>query len=146
MVENELQKKFGVSRSTIRESFRILEKNGFVVNVPRKGTFIREFTKRYIEENFPIRAVLEGLAARLAISYLGTEDIQRMELTLLNMTEAANNNDFKSYLKFHFEYHMIYINSIKNDTLIEILENLLHHVYYPKLMKRKDGSPEETES
>ena len=64
------------------------------MNVPQKGTFIREFTKKYIEENFPIKAVLEGLALRLAISYLGTEDILLLDNLnrYIQFLESKNEN------------------------------------------------------
>ena len=127
LVENELQRKFGVSRTPIRESFRILERNGLVINVPRKGTFVRTVTKKYIEENFPMRAVLEGLAARLAVAYLTPEDMKRMESALARMKGAAKNKDFKSYLKHHSDYHQVFIQASGNDTLIEIVENLRRH-------------------
>lgn len=124
LVENELQRKFGISRAPIRESFRILEKNGLVVIIPRKGTLVRKITRKDIEENFPIRAYLEGLAVRLAITHLGSKGIEEMESSLSKMMEAANRNDFKTYFKYHSEYHEIFIHNSKNDTLIEILENL----------------------
>jgi DNA-binding GntR family transcriptional regulator len=54
LVENELQRTFGISRAPIRESFRILEKNGLLVNIHRKGTFVRKITQKDVEENFPI--------------------------------------------------------------------------------------------
>ena len=75
LVENELRRSLGVSRAPIRESFRILERDGFITRVPRKGTFVRKITKKDIEENFPIRASLESLAAKLAIPHLSSGDI-----------------------------------------------------------------------
>lgn len=124
LVENELQRKFRISRAPIRESFRILEKNGLVINIPRKGTYVRKITQKDIEENFPIRASLESLAARLAIPNLKSKDTNRIESALSRMTEEARNNNFKSYFKYHNEYHEIFINASRNDTLIEIIENL----------------------
>lgn len=124
MLENELQRKFKVSRAPIREAFRVLEKNGLVVLNPRKGTFVRKITQKDIEENFPIRACLEGLAARLAISNMEPKDIEGMELALSRMTEEAKKNNFKSYFKYHNKYHEIFINASRNDTLIAIVENL----------------------
>jgi DNA-binding GntR family transcriptional regulator len=124
LVENELQRKFGISRAPIRESFRILEKNGLVTIIPRKGTFVRKITQKDIEDNFPIRANLEGLAARLALANMDDRDIERMESALSRMTEAARKNNFKTYLKYHSEYHDTFNQASKNDTLIEILQNL----------------------
>jgi DNA-binding GntR family transcriptional regulator len=74
LVENELQRTFGISRAPIRESFRILEKNGLVNTIPRRGSFVRNVTQKDVEENFPIRAYLESLAARLAVQNLTPED------------------------------------------------------------------------
>jgi DNA-binding GntR family transcriptional regulator len=130
LIENELQRKFGISRAPIRESFRILEKSGLVTIIPRKGTFVRAISQKDIEENFPIRAYLEGLAARQAISHLTAENVEKMELSLSKMTEAAKRGDFKSYFRYHNEYHEIFIKASKNGTLIGILENLRHQAIW----------------
>ncbi len=127
LVENEIQRRFGISRSPIRESFRILEKNGLVVSIPRKGTFVRQITRKDIEENFPIRAMLEGFAAQLAASRWEPEHLSKMELALSLMTEAAKENDSTSYFKKHSDFHDALIAASKNDTLIAILDNLRRH-------------------
>jgi len=44
LIEAEIQKQFGVSRSPIREAFRTLEKKGLVDIIPRRGTFVRKVT------------------------------------------------------------------------------------------------------
>jgi DNA-binding GntR family transcriptional regulator len=127
LVENELQRRFGVSRAPIRESFRILEESGLLVTVPRKGTCVRKVTRKEIEENFPIRAALEGLAARLAVSHLEEKDIKAMESALSQMAKAARGENFSLYHKCHFQFHEIFIRASNNDTLIGILEKLRHH-------------------
>lgn len=121
LVENELQRKFGISRAPIREAFRVLEKNGLVVIVPRKGTFVRKVDQKDILENFTIRAHLEGLAARLATAHFDEEDIRKMESIFSGMKEGIRKKDFTSYRKYHSEYHSTYINLCGNDKLIEIL-------------------------
>jgi len=124
LVENELQRRFGVSRAPIRESFRILERNGLVVTIPREGTHVRKVTQRDVEENFPIRAYLEGLAGRLALPNLTPKDIENMESALRRMTEAAVESNFTSYVRHHRDFHEIFIRASGNRTLIDVLENL----------------------
>lgn len=136
LVENELQRRFGVSRAPIRESFRILEESGLVVHVPRKGTFVREITRKDIEENFPIRATLESLAARLASSHLEGKDIKAMQSALSKMAKAARKKQFISYYKYHSQFHEIFIRASKNDTLIEILGKLRRHSIWFSLSYR----------
>jgi DNA-binding GntR family transcriptional regulator len=124
LVESELQIKFGVSRGPIRESLRILERNGFITIIPRKGAYVRKISRKDIEENFAIRANLEGLAARLAISNLTAEDIRKMESALSRMEEVLRDHDLESHLKYHSEFHEIIWKASKNDTLIGIIKSL----------------------
>jgi len=124
LVENELQRKFGVSRAPIREAFFVLERNGLLTNIPRKGRFVRTIKEKDIEENFVIRANLESLAARLAIPHLGPEDFNKMDSALSAMFLAAKENDLKTFYRFHYEFHGTFIQASQNDTLIRILENL----------------------
>lgn len=53
-----------------------------------------------------------------------------MESALSGMAEAGTKNDFRSYLKFHFHYHMLYIRGSRNDSLIGILENMMRHAVW----------------
>jgi len=131
LVENELQRDFGISRAPIREAFRVLEKNGLVVIIPRKGTFIRKVQQKDIEENFTIRAYLEGLAARLATLHFDEKDIRKMETIFSGMKEGIKRKDFTFYRKYHSEYHSTYINSCGNYRLIEILGTLrIQSIWY----------------
>jgi DNA-binding GntR family transcriptional regulator len=131
LVENGLQREFGISRAPIREAFRVLEKNGLVVIIPRKGTFVRQVNQKDIVENFTIRANLEGLAARLASAQFDQEDILKMESIYSGMIEGIEKKDFATYRKFHSEYHNKYIKSCQNQKLIEILGTLrVQHIWY----------------
>lgn len=130
LVEAELQKQFGISRSPIREAFRILEKTGLVVIYPRKGTFVKKVTTRDVEENFPVRANLEGLAARLAVTRLTAQAIQKMEKDLAQMEKASKKKDSRSYLRHHLGFHETFIQASGNETLIEILKNLRQQAFF----------------
>lgn len=124
LVESELQRSFGVSRSPIREAFRVLEQDGFLVTVPRKGTYVREITLQEIRDNFPVRAYLEGLAAKLAAPELTKTEIREMRSALSEMEQAGRDNDFKTYFLAHDRFHMVFINASKNRVLIEVVRNL----------------------
>lgn len=124
LVENELKRRFGISRGPIRESFRILERNGLLVISPRKGAYVRKITQKDIKELYPIRGQLEGLAARQAVENLGSEDIEAMKMALSKMEEMAEKKDNHSYNRYHNDFHEVFIKASKNDTLIEILTNM----------------------
>ncbi len=132
--EYELQRFLGVSRSPIREAFRVLEKRGLVTIIPRRGTFVQKIDKKGIEENFTIRAWLESLAARLATERLSQKDVKNMESSYSRMMQAVRKRNFRNYLKSHAEFHNIFINASKNDTLIKISENLRIRVIWHRFM------------
>lgn len=124
LIEAKLQDQFGVSKSPIREAFRVLEKNGFVEIVPRRGTFVRKISEKDAKESFPIRARLEGLAAGLAAVRLSAGDIRKMEKALASMEKASLKPDHQKYLRHHVEFHNIFIEASGNDSLIDILMRL----------------------
>ena len=132
--ENELQRILGVSRSPIREAFRVLEKTGLVTIIPRRGTFVQRINKKSIEENFTIRAWLEGLAARLATERLDQKDLKDMESSFSKMRQSVRKRNFRNYLKSHAEFHDTFIKASKNDTLIKISDNLRIRVIWHRFM------------
>jgi len=168
LVEAKLQKQFGISRSPLREAFRDLEKKGLVVIVPRKGTFVRTVTRKDIEDNFPVRAALEGLAAREAFSRMTKEELDSLQDAFLNMKEAAAEKNGKAFMEHHIRFHETFIKASGNDVLINILMNLrMHSIWYRfsyqyykedfqksinihkkilDLFRNKDSDPQEIES
>jgi len=130
LVESELQKGFGISRSPLREAFRDLEKKGLVEIVPRKGTFVKRIVRKDIEEHFPVRAALEGLAAREGYKKMTNEDLDEMCQAFEKMKTAVRVNDSKAYWEHHRFFHEVFINASGNATLIRTLQPLRMHVMY----------------
>ncbi len=132
LIEAQLQMQFGVSRSPLREAFRNLEKKGLVTIVPRKGTFVKAITEKDIREHFPVRAALEGLAAREAFSKMTEKDLRQLKKALDGMKSAGQKKEAaKLYREHHQRFHETFINASGNDTLINILSMLrMHSIWY----------------
>ncbi|MEJ5377790.1 MAG: GntR family transcriptional regulator [bacterium] len=130
LVEAELKEKFGISRSPIREALRELEKKGLVEIVPRKGAFVRSISSKDIEENFPVRAVLEGLAAKEALSRLTEHEMLEMEQCLQRMRGAVEARDAKSYWEHHRIFHETFIKACGNQLLVGLLKDLRTHALW----------------
>jgi DNA-binding GntR family transcriptional regulator len=124
LIENDLYTRFGISRSPIRECFRILESEGLIVINPRKGTFVRELTPKDIEDVFPVRASLESLAARLAVPNIGVKELEMFDKLIMQMEASLKNNDIRSFLNLNFMFHSIFIKASNNQVLENTLRNL----------------------
>ena len=57
--ESVLTKELGISKTPIREALQQLEKEGFVENIPGKGSFVSRISIQDIREMFEIREILE---------------------------------------------------------------------------------------
>lgn len=75
IMEQTVAAEFQVSRGPVREALRLLEKDGLVTILARRGALVTKLSIEEVKEIFDVRAVLNGLRDRCI-----AEDPQRMEL------------------------------------------------------------------
>src|SRR5204862_1866743 len=63
--EEEICKEFGVSRSPVRETLRMLEEHGLVEKVPYRGCTVKQPDVQAINELYDVRAILETQVGEL---------------------------------------------------------------------------------
>jgi DNA-binding GntR family transcriptional regulator len=86
--EVELALSFGVSRATIREALRILEKRGLVSILPQRGARVNDLSPKELEDLFEIRAALLGVASR-RLAERGSDEDRRAMREGLKALEAT---------------------------------------------------------
>src|SRR5690348_14989622 len=64
VLEQEVSAEFAVSRGPVREALRLLEKDGLVTILPRRGAQVTRLSIAEVREIFDIRAALNGLRDR----------------------------------------------------------------------------------
>jgi DNA-binding GntR family transcriptional regulator len=93
LVEAEIARELGISRGPIREGLALLEKDGIVVNLPRRGKFVLGFDERLLKEIYSLRKVLEPYAAGLLIASLDDAKEAALRASLDGIQEAADAGD-----------------------------------------------------
>jgi DNA-binding GntR family transcriptional regulator len=73
-----LAEQFGVSRTPVREALRQLQAMGVAQLEHNRGAVVRGPTARELREAYEVRAELEGLAAELAATRIGDEQLGRL--------------------------------------------------------------------
>jgi len=122
--EIKLCQEFGISRSPLRECFRILEAESLIDIIPRKGAFVRKVTRKDIEDFFPVRAKLEGLAATLAVQHITEEEISTLDDLLKKMDGAYKKGDVKSFFRLNDTFHGVFLRASRNEILEKIIKNI----------------------
>ena len=77
--ESEIAERFGISRTPIREAFRQLESDGFLLMTPRKGAVVSPITDKDVREFYAIKSLLEGFAAGEACEKLTEKEIKQFQ-------------------------------------------------------------------
>jgi len=119
--ENKLCERLGVSRSPIREAFRILEGQGFLVNQPRKGVSVARASFKEATDAYVIRANLESLATVLTVQKREPGLVDKLKSIHENMKKLASLGDEAGYIKANDEFHEIMVKACGNDQLIQML-------------------------
>lgn len=104
--QEDLAADLGLSVAPIREALRVLEQEGQLTYLPRRGYFVTELNVADLTEIYELRAVLEERAARLALPVLDDEALDRVREAARECVEAAGSGDVATELaanrRFHF--------------------------------------------
>lgn len=117
--EIELCSRFGVSRTPVREAFRLLQQEGLLIHIPHCGVQVAEIGEKEMFDVLSIRARLEAYSSGLAALQSTPEDIA----SLREMNEKLCLNGAKSSI-LDEEFHLYIAKMGKNHILVEILSSL----------------------
>jgi len=93
LTEDRLAEDFGVSRNPVREALRVVQAEGFVNLVPRRGAFVALPDASTIADLFAMREQLETLAARLAAERATDADVADLRALLDAARDATERVD-----------------------------------------------------
>jgi DNA-binding GntR family transcriptional regulator len=91
----------------IREALHRLEVGGLVTMTPHRGAIVNEVSEDEIIEIYHIRAVLDGLATRLATPHLTQDDHERLRTIVGAMGAAVKAKDLERVLRINRGFHQI---------------------------------------
>ncbi|MHB8886938.1 MAG: GntR family transcriptional regulator [Methylovirgula sp.] len=126
--ERELSDRLGVSRTPIREAVAMLEQDGFLRTVPRRGILVVRKTKREIIEMVQAWAALESMAVRL-ITLDPNADVASLRQIFKDFSAAHKPTEhLNEYSTANIAFHQAIIRMSGSQVLCDITDNLLLHV------------------
>ena len=127
--EREISERVGVSRTPIREAVAMLERDGFVRVLPRRGILVVKKNKRDIIEMVQAWAALESMAVRLLIQTASDAEIGGLRDLMREFGERRRPGDNVSdYSNANIQFHQMIIGLSKSGVLADMTDNLLLHV------------------
>jgi DNA-binding GntR family transcriptional regulator len=133
--EVHLAARLGVSRTPLREALGRLAAEGALIGMPRIGHFVRALTIEEFRQIYPIRALLDPEALRLA----GAVPAPRLvRLEKLN-DEILASGDTEKVISLDDAWHLELISGCPNKVLIELIVQFMSrtHRYEVALMRER---------
>ena len=124
LMEIQLAEELGVSRTPVREAIRKLELEGFVIMIPRRGTYVADLSIKDINEVFEVSSALDSLANGLAAERITEEELEQMERLLVQISACVDNGNMEKIVELDGQFHDILYRASRNDRLVGIINNL----------------------
>jgi DNA-binding GntR family transcriptional regulator len=126
--ERQLSQDLGVSRTPIREAMSLLEQEGFVRTVPRRGIFVVRKTKVEIIEMIYAWAALESMAARLATQSASDDAIASLRKLFTSFESSHPKEHMDEYSEANIAFHQAIVRLGGCRLIEEMTKNLFIHM------------------
>ena len=120
--QDRLARELGVSRTPLVNALKKLEHEKLVTAKPRRGYFVRLFTRAEVLHIFELREVLEGLAARRAAREISDAQIGRLRQFFEEFSDREDYQNLKRYASEDRNFHRYLISIGEREFLASILE------------------------
>ncbi len=126
--EKELTEALGVSRTPVREAMTLLEQEGFLRTVPRRGIYIQRKTKKEIVDMIYMWAALESMAARLATQRASESEIAGLRRMFDDFRDTTPAEHIEEYSEANIAFHQAIVQLSQSQILLDTMKNLFVHV------------------
>lgn len=144
VVESRLTELLGVSRPPLREALRVLEQEGLIEQMPRRGARVPPITLQDIYEIYSLREGLEEMALGLALPVQPSARLNRCRAALQAMREAAAVGDGGRYTELAFEFHAAIVALAGNNRLEMSYRSVANQLRLCMAMNRRAREAQES--
>jgi len=122
--EREVAELVGVSRTPTREALKVLEYEGFVDNITKKGAVVKKYSVEELDVIHRMLTRLESLAVKMAAPKLSKDDIARLEEINKRLRKLASERRYTDYFVLSFEFHFFFPRATGSRELLETISQL----------------------
>ncbi|MCI8598809.1 MAG: GntR family transcriptional regulator [Lachnospiraceae bacterium] len=135
IVNKELYKRLGMSRTPVREAIRLLEMEGLVENIPKKGPYVKVFTKEELLLCYEVLDGLDGMLSYNLATRFANKDITLEETSVLHeymdgMDQCLLKKDNLKWVQFDNSFHQALKNLSNNSILIDSINRFEVQFHY----------------
>lgn len=126
--ENQIATELRVSRTPIREAFKLLENEGLIDYIPNRGCFAKGFTQQDVDDIYAVREALEELAVTWAVERITPEEVTALEEECDLMEFYTKKKDRKKVLELNSSFHDIIYTAARSRFLAQVLRSYKEYI------------------
>ena len=126
--ENQIATELKVSRTPIREAFKLLENEGLIDYIPNRGCFAKGFTKQDVDDIYAVREALEELAVRWSVARITEAELIALEEQVDLMEFYTKKKDKKKVLELNTSFHEVIYASARSRFLAQVLRSYKEYI------------------
>ncbi len=138
LMEIHLAKRMGVSRTPIREAIRMLELEGLVTMIPRRGAEVSQITEKNLRDVLEVRRALDALAAELACERITQEEKEALREACEVFAQTTKTKDAKQITQADIALHDIINKAARNEKLMRLVNDMSEQMYRYRFEYIKD--------
>jgi len=115
--ERELCETLGISRTPLREAFKVLAAEGLIDIAPNRGASVATLSETEIWETFELMSALEALSGELACERITTIEIAEIKAQHYAMLSCKAQHDLSGYYRHNQEIHSRINAAARNNVL-----------------------------
>lgn len=122
--ERTLCDRLGVSRTPLREAFRLLESDGLVELHPNRGAHVASLSENDIRESFELMGALEALSGELACRHITDDEVIEIKAFTFQMLACHARHDLPAYYRLNRIIHDRINQAARNSQLTQTYTTL----------------------
>jgi DNA-binding GntR family transcriptional regulator len=103
--ERTLCDRLGISRTPLREAFRVLAAEGLIALNPNRGAQVVRLSNDDIRESFEVMSALEALSGELACRHITEPETSEIKALTFEMLACHAREDLPAYYRINREIH-----------------------------------------
>ena len=131
LMEIALSQRLGVSRTPVREAIRMLEQEGLVIMIPRKGAQVAEISEKDLKDVIACQRITE-------------EELEELEQAVKEFEEAMKEDNLGVLAAADVKVHEVIYGSTHNKRLVQIISNIREQMYRYRVEYLKDVESRKT--
>ena len=132
LTEQRICNKYNVSRTPVREAFRLLEQEGLIEMIPNRGAFVTGFGDQDVADMYEMRKVYEVLAFEWAVERITPEELEEIKNAYELMEFYTHKKEYEKTSEQNTHFHELIYKASHNRLLTQILTS---YQYYTKQFK-----------